>query len=156
MPPLYRSQYSLRRQDAVGRIVTITEKSNSSFYPNCIQEWNRLDPKIRLAPSVAVFRKKLLSIIRPLAKSVFGIHDPLCLSYLSQLKVGLSKLNFHKFKLNFKNALNPLCPTNDGIKDMEHFCCSVHHLMLNDVLFSLKSRSCYSHLSRLTTSQILF
>ena len=121
IPALYRSQYSLRRQDVVGRIVTRTEKINSSFYPNCIQEWNTLDPEIRLAPSVAVFKKKLLSIIRPPAKSVFGIHDPLGLSYLSQLRVGLSKLNFHKFKHNFKDTLNPLCPTNDGIEDTEHF-----------------------------------
>ena len=122
IPALYRSQYSLRRQDAVvGRIVTRTEKFNSSFYPNCIQEWNTLNPEIRLAPSVAVFKKKLLSIIRPPAKSVFGIHDPLGLSYLSQLRVGLSKLNFHKFKHNFKDTLNPLCPTNDGIEDTEHF-----------------------------------
>ena len=76
---------------------------------------------IRLATSVAVFKKKLLSIIRPPAKSVFGFHDPLGLAYLSQLRVGLSKLNFHKFKHNFKDTLNPLCPTNDGIEDTEHF-----------------------------------
>ena len=121
IPPLYRSQYSLRRQDAVGRIVTRTEKFNSSFYPNYIQEWNTLDPEVRLEPSVAVFKKKLLVIICSPAKSVFGIHDPLGLSYLSQLRVGLSKLNFHKFKHNFKDTLNPLYPTNDGIEDTEHF-----------------------------------
>ena len=38
-----------------------------------------------------------------------------------QLRVGLSKLNFHKFNHNFKDTLNPLCPTNDGIEDTEHF-----------------------------------
>ena len=121
IPPLYRSQYSLRRLDAVEWIVPGTDKVNSSFYPNCIQEWNTLDPEIRLAPSVAVFKKKLLSIFCPPAKSVFGTHDPLGLSYLSQVRVGLSKLNFHKFKHNFKYTLNPLCPTNDGIEDTEHF-----------------------------------
>ena len=30
-------------------------------------------------------------------------------------------MNFHKFKHNFKDTLNPLCPTNDGIEDTEHF-----------------------------------
>ena len=40
--------------------------------------------------------------ILPIAKSVFGIHDPIGLSYLLQLRVGLSKLNFHKFKHNFR------------------------------------------------------
>ena len=44
IPALYRSQCSLRRQDAVGRIVTRTVKFSSSFYPNCILQWNTLDP----------------------------------------------------------------------------------------------------------------
>ena len=82
IPSLYRSQYSLRRQGAVGRIVIRTEKFNYSFYPNCILERNTLDPEIRLAPSVAIFKHKVLSMVRPPAKSVFGIHDPLGLSYL--------------------------------------------------------------------------
>ena len=52
-------------------------------------------------------------------KSIFGIHDPTGLSYLTLLRVGLSKLNFHKFKYNFRDTLNLMCPTNDGIKDTE-------------------------------------
>ena len=58
--------------------------------------------------------------IRPLPKSVFRIHDPTGLSYLIQLRVGLSKLNFYKFKHNFRDTINPMCPTNDGIEDTEH------------------------------------
>ena len=33
----------------------------------------------------------------------------------------LSKLNFHKFKHDFRDTINPMCPTNDGIEDTEHF-----------------------------------
>ena len=98
-----------------------TEKFKSSFYPDCISEWNKLDPEIRLAPSIAIFKRKLLSKIRPPAKSVFGIHNPAGLSYLSQIRVSLSKLNFHKFNHNFRDTVNPMCPTNDGIEDTEHF-----------------------------------
>ena len=43
------------------------------------------------------------------------------LSILTPLRVGLSKLNFHKFKHNFRDTLNPLCPTNDGVEDTEHY-----------------------------------
>ena len=116
--------------------MTRTVKFNSSFYPNCILERSTLDPEIRLAPSVAVFKNKLLSIIRPPAKSFFGIHDPLGLSYLSQLRVCLSKLNFHKFKHNFKDTLNPLCPNNDGIEDTEHFLllCPSFNVQRRDLL----------------------
>ena len=121
IPPLHQLPYSLQSQDVIGRLGARTEKFQSSFYPNCISEWNKLDPEIRNVPSIAIFKSKLLSIIRPPAKSVFGIHDPIGLSYLSQTRVGLSKLNFHKFKHNFKDTINPMCPANDGIEETEHF-----------------------------------
>ena len=47
------------------------------------------------------------------------------LSILKQLRVGLSKLNFHKFRHTFEDSLNPLCLSNDGVEDTEHnmlFC----------------------------------
>ena len=122
IPPLHQSSYSLGNQDAIGQIKARTEKFQSSFYPNCTSEWNKLDPEIRLTPSLAVFKTKLLSKIRPPpAKPVFGIQDPTGLSYLSQIRVGLSRLNFHKFKQNFRDTVNLMCPTNDGIEDPEHF-----------------------------------
>ena len=93
----------------------VNREVQTSFYPNGISEWNRLDSEIRLAPSVAAFKKKLLSIIRPTAKSLFGIFCPIGLNYLLQIRVGHSKLNFHKFEHNFRDIINPMCPTNDGI-----------------------------------------
>ena len=111
IPQLHQSRYSLRKQDVVGRIMARTEKFKSSFYPHCLCEWNDIEPELRLAPYVAVFKKKISSIIRPPANPVFGIHDPIGLSFLTQLRVGLSKLNFHKFKHNFSDAVNPMCPS---------------------------------------------
>ena len=119
--PLLQSRYCLRKQDAVGRIRTRTENFQSTIYPHCLSEWNELDAEIRHAPSIDAFKTKLLSKIRPLPKSVFRIHDPTGLSYLTQLRVGLSKLNFHKFKHIFRDTINPMCPTNDVIEDTEHF-----------------------------------
>ena len=58
-PPQRPLKYCLRNQDVIGRIKTRTEKFQSSFYPHCLSEWNKLDPEIRLAPSVAVFKKNL-------------------------------------------------------------------------------------------------
>ena len=121
IPPQLQSRYSLCKQDTIGRIGTMTERFQPSFYPHCLSEWNKLNEEIRLAPSIAVFKTKLLSKIRPLPNSVFRIHDPTGLSYLTQLRVGLCKLNFHKFKHNFRDTINPMCPTNDGIEDTEHF-----------------------------------
>ena len=53
-----------------------------------------------------------------------------------QLRVGLSKLNFHKFKHNFRDTINPMCQTSDGIEDTEHFLllCPSFDLQRQDLL----------------------
>ena len=161
IPPLQQLQYSLRSQDFIGTIKARTEKFKSSFYPHCLSEWNDLDPEIRLAPFVAIFKKKLLSIIRPPVRSIFGIHDPKGLSYLTQLRVGLSKFNFHKCNHNFRDTINPMCPTNDGVDDTEHFllpCPSfaVPHKYLLAGVFALLRPFGYANLQNNVLTQILF
>ena len=108
-----------------------------------MSEWNKLDPEIRESSSVSILKKKLFSQIRPPANSVYGIRNPKGIAFLTQLRMGLSKLNFHKFKHNFKDIVNPICPVNDGIEDTEHFvllCNSFReqrfnlHAGVNDVL----------------------
>ena len=84
-------------------------------------EWNKHDPEIRTSPIVGIFKKKLSAQIRPPANPVYGIHDPKGAAYLTQLRVGLSRLNFHKFRHNFRDTISPMCPINDGIEDTEHF-----------------------------------
>ena len=71
IPPPHQSHYCLRNQDVIGRLNTRTEKFKSTFYPNCLSEWNKLEPELRLAPSIAVFKKKLLSIIHPPLQNQF-------------------------------------------------------------------------------------
>ena len=122
IPPLHQSQYCFRNQDVIGRIRARTEKFESSFYPKCLSEWNQFDPEIRLAKSLSIFKTKLLSIIRPPAKSVFGIHDPSGLSYLTRLRVGLSKLNFHKFKQSFRDTINPIVLRTMVLRMLSTFC----------------------------------
>ena len=105
----------------MGQIRARTEKFKASCYPHCLLEWNKLDPQIRTSPTIGIFKKKLCAQIRPPANSVYGIHDPKGVANLTQLRVGLSKLNFHKFRHNFRDTMNQMCPINDGIEDAEHF-----------------------------------
>ena len=110
---------------------------------------------MRLAPSIAVFKKKLLSIVHPPAKSVFGIHDPVGLSYLTQLRVGLSKLNYHKFKHNFRDTINQMCRTGDGMEDMEHFCCTALSVIFNVKISLLQLSNYLDHLYQLAPFKIM-
>ena len=62
--PLHQSLYFLRNQDVIGRLTARTERFKCSFYPYCLSEWNKLEPELRIAPSLYVFKKKFLSTIR--------------------------------------------------------------------------------------------
>ena len=121
IPQLKMVPYSFRKEDVVGQIRARTSKLISSFYPHCLSEWNKLDPSITSSPSPSNFKIKLLKLIRPLPKPVYSIYDPIGLAILTQLRVGLSKLNSHKFRHNFRETINPMCPSNDGIEDTEHY-----------------------------------
>ena len=121
IPQLEQPVYSLREHHVIGQIKARTERFKNSFYPNCLNEWDKLLPEVRQAPSLSVFKSKILAQIRPPSKLVYGIHDPKGLAILTQLRVGLSKLNFHKFRHNFRDTIDPMCPANDGVEDTEHY-----------------------------------
>ena len=54
VPHPHESSYDLRRIAKIGQIQTRTQVFKSSFYPNCLSEWERPDPDIRLSSSVNI------------------------------------------------------------------------------------------------------
>ena len=141
IPQLPQAMYSFRNADVIGQIRARTTRFKTSFYPDCLSEWNKLDPEIRLPPSLNIFKTKLLKLIRHTSKLVYGIHDPKGLAVLTLLEVGLSKLNFHKFRHSFRETGNPLCPANDGVEDTEHFplLCHSYNGPRSDLLNSVNA-----------------
>ena len=108
IPPLHENNRRLSNPPVVGHIKAGTETLKSSFYPQFLSECNKLDPEIRESSSVSVLTKKSSSQIRPPSNFIYGIHDPKGILYLTQLRMGLSKLNFQKFKHNLKGTINPI------------------------------------------------
>ena len=51
---------------------------------------NNIRFKLRSCETISKFKQKLLSLIRPPKKSIFGIHDPHGIKILFQLRVGLN------------------------------------------------------------------
>ena len=62
--------------------------------------------------------KRTHSLIRNMTRSTFGVHDPLGLRYLFQLRVNLSPLRSHKRQHNFSATLSDICECNLGIGDI--------------------------------------
>ena len=67
------------------------------------------------------FRKSFLKIGRLLQNSVFKVYKPLEIELLTRLRLGVSHLNKHKFKLNFYNCLNQLCSCSLEVESTVHF-----------------------------------
>ena len=84
-------------------------------------ELNNLDNNIRTSPTLEIFKKSILEIIRPKANSIFDIHNPLGIKMLTRLRIGLSHLRDHKFKHNFQDCLNPLCVCTTNVENCTHF-----------------------------------
>ena len=80
----------------------------NSCFSSAITEWNKLDCYISNADSFDVFKKCILSFIRPMPNSIYNIHNPLGVKYLKRLRIGFSHLKEHKFKHNFLLLLNKL------------------------------------------------
>ena len=113
--------YNTFKCPKIRQIFCRTETSSNSFLSQKIREWNKLDTSICQAPSYSVFRKALLDFIRPTANSTFGTNDVSGLKLLTRLRVGFSHLREHKFKHNFQDTLNPLCPCSLEAEDTYHF-----------------------------------
>ena len=63
--------------------------------------------------------------------SIYNIHDPVGIKYLTRLRLGLSHLNEHKFRHNFQDCLNPLCSCSLEVETTNHYFLHCHYY--NDI-----------------------
>ena len=76
--------------------------------------------------SLAVFKRKIMSFIRPQGYPMFNIHDLKGTKILSKLRVEFSDLRAHRFSHNF-NCLSPTCSCEQGCEDNIHFFLRCRH-----------------------------
>ena len=67
-----------------------------------------------------------MSLIRPARNPIYSIFDPKGLSILTNVRIGLSKLNSYKFRHNVRDTLNHMGPISDSTEDTEHFLLLYH------------------------------
>jgi len=100
---------------------TRTDRYKNSFYPNAISSWNNI---IRYSNGNLTYHRLkslLLKSLRPVPKCVYGIHDPIGLHYLFQIRTGLSPLRSHKFRHGFRDTPTDICICNFDVEDTKHF-----------------------------------
>ena len=135
-----------RTRSATNNIIkpylTRTESFKSTFFPYCINEWNKLNKNIKNAESINKFKSLILGFIKVKENSIFGIHDPVGIKLLTRLRLNFSHLNEHKFRHNFRETLNPFCKCGGETETTSHFFlrCHLHttqRLKLLDTVYSL-------------------
>ena len=101
-----------------------------------MSDWFQLDVAIRNSDSIAIFKSRLLSFIRPIQSDVYNIFDPIGLKFLTRLRLDFSHLNEHRFRHNFQDCLNPLCSCS--LQTGHHF--SQHCIdLINSVKYIFES-----------------
>ena len=80
-----------------------------------------MDSDIENIDSHSMFRKKLLTFIRPLGNVTYEIYDPLDVRLINRLCLGFGHLKQHKFRHNFADTLNLLCSCSLESEDAENY-----------------------------------
>ena len=107
--PTARQAYMTRHKKSIPLFNVKHDYCKNSFFHSTITEWNNLDFNIRNSEGLALFKKRILTFIRPSANSTFHCHNPNVLILITRLRLGLNHLPFHKFKHSFQDTLNPVC-----------------------------------------------
>ena len=93
VPPLRSVKYNLRGANVCESKVEQTNRFSSTYFQNCIKEWNKLDVSIRSSQTISELKQKLIQLVRPKRQSYFGVYDIEGIRYLTQLRVKFSDLH---------------------------------------------------------------
>ena len=132
-----------------------TKFFQNSFLSFTITEWNKLYSDIKNIDSHAMFRKKLLTFIRPLGNDANGTYDPLGARLLNRLRLGFSHLREHRFRHNFADTFSPLCSCCYETEDTEHYFlrCQNNHSFRTNLMNDLNDIS--TAISSLNSNNLL-
>ena len=67
--------YGQRQENVLHEIPCKITSYLKSFYPDTIRSWNNIGYEFKNYRTLSKFKSKLLNLIRPPKKSLFGIHD---------------------------------------------------------------------------------
>ena len=104
LPPNRRPLYRFNNSNTFHEIKCKTSRYKNSFFPDAINSWNNIITNFQNVPTFTSLKAHILSLIRPKTRSTFGVHDPLGLRYLFQLRVNLSPLRSHRRRHNFADT----------------------------------------------------
>ena len=111
LPPNHRPFFNRPLFNVFHEIKLKTDRYKYSFFLQAISSWNKIISHFEDFPSLYYLKGHVLSFFRPKNKSIFGVHDPIGLRYLFQLRVS------H----NFVDTPSDICHCDQGVENTYHF-----------------------------------
>ena len=121
LPPNSRTLFIGNVRNTFRELICKSNRYMNSFFPDAIASWNILIKHFDDVRYFDILKKHINNFFRPNTGSIFGIHDPVGLRYLFQLRLSLSPLRSHKWGHNFIDTPSEICRCNQGIEDTNHF-----------------------------------
>ena len=59
-----------------------SQRYANSFFPDAVSLWNKVIDHFKVMPSIGSLKSHVMSLVRPPAKSIFNIHDPIGIRFL--------------------------------------------------------------------------
>ena len=148
--------YGQRRENVLHEIPCRASRFLNSFYPDTIRSWNNIGYEFRNCSSLSKFKSKLLNLIRPPKKSIFGIHDHCGIKLIFQLRVGLSPLKGHKKNHNFLDTPSAICDCGGGKEDTIHFFteCALFATIRTNLMRSISNILTHNNLEHLSHAEL--
>jgi hypothetical protein len=110
-PPLTRDRtnYNLRSNLNITTPQQRTSTYQKSFFPRTIKDWNNLDRKFKLLPSIESFKNLLKNSSAQKTNKLYHHDSSKAAISHTRMRLGLSGLSAHRF--NYNHIKDPICPT---------------------------------------------
>ena len=127
IPPEQQIPYIIRNPRSYDPKGCKTERFSNSYFTNTVYEFNLLESEIKDSKTISQFKRRLLSLRRPVNRPVFMKSSAKAVKHLTQLRLHFSPLNAHRFRHNF-DRLSPLCVCGEEDENNEYFFLHCHLL----------------------------
>ena len=133
----------LRSQGSYKSFPYISVKYSNSFFPHFTKRWNDLPRSIRNKQDMTSFKSELKLILKPQKYKHFSRGTKLGNSLLTQIRVGRSELNEHRFTIGQSDTSACWC---------SHPSDSPQHYLLDCFLFSEERRTLFGLVENISPS----
>ena len=122
LPPLNDQNIILRNKRAYQHFKTKTVNFQKSFFPRHALIWDNLDVNLKCEKDLSQFKSKFKELVKPIKQKHFSRGKKRANTLLTQLRVGRSFLNSHRYVFNLAPTDLCICSRQETVKHFLNDC----------------------------------